>query len=232
MKPLLWLLTIALASLGVSACGETIEKTRSAARSSSIVAASVDAQDGSVSGAGRYLNDGDNDPSSDGDTDDLDGSKTDDDKDPHEDAMHPENSNYHDKDDGSIVAYGHPASAADGHAVVVVVKHYYAVAAVGDSVEACSMMTPSLEKAIPEEYGEASGPAYLRGGMTCPEVMLLMFRHASNQLTRAFEVTGVRVQSNHAYALLGSHTIPASAVSLARVGGAWKIEALLGSALP
>jgi hypothetical protein len=172
------------------------------------------------------------DPSTDEDLDDSHGEKADDDNDYSEDHVNPENNRYHDRDDASIVAYGHAASAGEKQAITAVAKRYYMVAVMGDGAKACSMLVPSLAKSIPQDYAQATGPSYLRGNQTCQAVMSTLFQQSHIQLTNPITVTGVRVDGKHAFALLGSSTTPASVLSLEREGGTWKVGQLLGAAMP
>jgi hypothetical protein len=94
------------------------------------------------------------------------------------------------------------------------------------------MFVPSLAKSVPKDYGQAPGPAYLRGGKTCHAVMSLMFKQFGKQLAGAVAVTGIRVQGNNALALLGSKTKPARDIMVQRVETTWKIGSLLGEPLP
>jgi hypothetical protein len=139
---------------------------------------------------------------------------------------------YFDADDNSIRTYGHAAVRVDKQAIAAVVKRYYAAAVAGDGTRACSMILPSFAKAIPEDYGQAPGPAYLRGAKTCAAVMGLLFRQVHRQVAAAFEVTGVRVEGISALAILGSRVLPARYLSLERQGGAWRIVGLLDESLP
>lgn len=206
------LLAIALFSLDLAACGDV--------RDSSVPASSAS--------TGRYLNDGDNDVIGDADDD----NNHDVDKDNSEDHKPDENGNYHDSDD-SIVTFGHTANSVDTQAITAAVKRYYAVAASGNGSKACSMLVPSLAKAIPEDDGHGSaGPSYLQAGRTCPAIMALLFKHMRNQVTVSIHVTAVRTNGNHAVALLGSKTVPASEVLIERQGGVWMISSLIGSPLP
>jgi hypothetical protein len=235
MKRLFALPAIALLSLGATACGGSSKGPHSASQSASRVASSGSAAvttPSSTAPTQHYLNDGDNDPNNDNDPDDRTVNKIDEDNDSPEDHMNPQNDRYHDKDDDSIVASDHAASAAEKRAITALVKRYYTVAAAGDGATACSMIYSTLVEAIPEDYGQAPGPVYLRGGKTCQAVMSLLFRHFHSQLTGAIEVTGVRVKGNHALALLGSKTVPASMINMERERGAWKIDELLGVPLP
>jgi hypothetical protein len=206
------LLTIALLSLGLVGCGST--------RATGVPA--------SGTSTGHYLNDGDNDVIGDADSD----NNHDNDKDNSEDHKPNDNGNYHDSDD-SIVTFGHAANSVDMQAIAAAVKRYYAVAASDNGSKACSMLIPSLARAIPEDDGPGSaGPSYLQAGRTCPAIMALLFKNMRNQVTASIHVTAVRTNGNHAVALLGSKTAPASEILIERQDGAWMISSLTGSPLP
>jgi hypothetical protein len=236
MRSLLALMTVALLSLGGGGCGS--ERSESRLSSGAAVAGRAATSTTPASTApgarptGSYLNDGDNDPSNDNDSDDRDDSKIDDDSDYPEDHLNPENDRYHDKDDTSVVAFGSPASTADRLAVTALVKRYYAAGAADDGAKACATMVPSVAQGTPEDYGRAPGPGYLRGANTCKAVMSLLLEHFNSRFAPAFDVTGVRVKGDDAYALLGSKTGPASYIILRRERGGWKVNGLLGGPLP
>jgi hypothetical protein len=178
-----------------------------------------------------FLNDGDSDPATDNDPDNLGGRTIDDDHDFREDHVNPQNNRYHDKDDRNALAYGHEASAADKRAITATVKHYYAIAMTGDGATACSMLASSLVRAAPEDYGGARGPLYLRGGDTCQAVLSMTFKHFHAWLTEPVEVTAVRIGSGGVIAFIGSRSMPASQISLEHHQGTWKIDSLLGQAM-
>jgi hypothetical protein len=227
------LLAVALLSIGTAACGDAGRRAHPVSQASSRVVTGAAA---SIPSGGavtqRYLNDGDNDPSSDNDEDDLNGKTIDEDHDGPEDHVNPENDRYHDGDDGSVVAYGRSASAVEERVIAALVERYHAVAVAGAGAVACSLIAPSVAGAIPEDYGRAPGPTYLRGGKTCSAVMSLLFKHAHGQLAGAVEVTGVRVEGDRAIALLGSGTMPAGDIIVRREHGAWKIDGLIEGPLP
>jgi hypothetical protein len=204
MKSLPALLAVVLLGMGLSACG-------SASKGAGSAPPAVDAES-------RYLNDGDNDNSQ-----DANGS---------EDYKANESSSYHDTDDKSLLSIGHPADAADRQAITVVVKRYYAAAASGDAALACSMIYKNLSKSIAEDYGQAPGPSYLRGGKTCSAVMSRLFRHFHSRLASAINVTGVRIGGEQVLAFFGSRSAPASYVYLTREAGTWKLASLLGGPMP
>jgi ketosteroid isomerase-like protein len=214
MKPLLPLLAVVtLLSFGASACGGAGKSGEPVSHVSSSAAAASGAATRSAIAADtaserRYLNDDDGDIGGAG-----------------------ENSGYRDADDGTSFSYAHTANAADEQTIAATVKRYYAIAAAGDGQRACSMLMPSLVRAVPLDYGRL-GPPYLRGAKTCRTVLALLFRHLHSGLSAPIAVTGVLVDGDHAYALLGSAKTPAGYITLQREHGAWKIAVLLGGGMP
>lgn len=230
MKPLLVLLATAL--LGVSACGSAKKSTTSTSRTASRVASSRGASaptSSNIAPTSRHLK-------GDEDDDDVGGElnkpgPVDSDNDTDNDYRDNASKGYYDSDDGAVPTYGHPASAADTQALTALAKRYFAAATAGEAAKACSMITSVLVKAIPEDYGRAPGPVYLRGS-TCQAVMTHLFKHVRAQLAASTVVTGVRVNGSQAHVLLGSTTMPASYLFVERERGAWKIAGLLGVPLP
>jgi hypothetical protein len=238
MKLSLALLAVAM-GLCVIACGSGSGGTSSAPSSStnSVAGGGVgatspsSATDASTQVKSLFKGDSDHDQIGDSDND----NNNDDDNDSSTDYKKSEEGLYQDKDDNGIVDYGHLASATDDKAVTALVKRYYTAAVAGDGASACSMIIPSFARAVPEDYGRATGPTYLRGGKSCPAVMSLLFKHSHQQLAAGattLEVTGVRVSGNQGFALLGSRVTPASDIPVQREAGAWKVDALIGNALP
>jgi hypothetical protein len=234
LKSLIAVSAITLLGLGVSGCGGASKGIGSTSDATSSIATSTsrsDARPPGASSAQGYRNDDDNDPSSDEDLDDLNGKNVDEDKDEPEDKTDPENGFYHDKDDLGIVSYGHAAGVATMRMIAATVKRYYAVAAAENGTKACTMIFPSYAAAIAEDYGQAPGPAYLRGAKTCSAVLVRVFKRSHSQLVGSFTVTGARVEGDHAIALLGSTTMPASEISLTEAHGAWWISEIISSPL-
>jgi hypothetical protein len=181
----------------------------------------------------RYLNDGDAEKNHDSDPDDKSVDHEDHDADSSGEYEEGNgNGDYHDGDDASSVGFGQAANATDERAITTLVKRYYAAAAAGNGPTACSMMASTIARSLPEEYGEGAGPAYLRGARTCEAIVTRVFDHAGAQLKGAMDVTGVRVAGAEAIALLGSHTMSASKISVHMEDGTWKIDALVGTTLP
>lgn len=137
-----------------------------------------------------------------------------------------------DSDDYVIRDYGHAAGATVKHAVTELVRRYYMAAADADGAKVCSMILPSLANAIPEDYGRASGPVYLRGGKTCQAVMTRLLTYSHAQLSGSIDITGVRLKGSRAFVLLRSKTLPYPYITVERHGDTWKITDLLGTTMP
>lgn len=234
--------SILAASLMLCACGSTSKPPAREAPIKAVVRSAAaggeanprsetDRQAGVPARKGAYLNDGDKEPRTDEDSDDRNGNKVDEDRDGREDHEPTQNHSYHDSDDEPTLAFGHSAGSADRQAAARLIKRYYAVAANGDGKAACALMSRSFAASVPEDYGRPPAPPYLRG-TTCEAVMSLLFAHIRHELQTAFVMTGLRVKGSQGVALLGSKTVmPASSIAIRREGGAWKIDALIGTPL-
>lgn len=138
---------------------------------------------------------------------------------------------YYDPDDGAVRNWGRAAPPALERTLTGMVERYFAAAAGGDGKGACALIDPVFVHAIPEDYGQAPGPVYLRG-KTCGAVMGKLFEHAHRELAGGTVVTGVRVGGSEALVLVGSPTMSARYVALRRSRGRWRIFGLLGTQMP
>lgn len=236
MRASVALFAVALSGLGVGACGGTGGGTRTASPETSGVRIARLAGDGLPGGVEVPISHYPGGLRGDEDDDEerinfTTGKKEDNDADFDNDSAELIPKGHYDEDDTSVRLYGHAASAGEGPALTAIVKRYYAAAAAADGVAACSLITPVLVRAIPEDYGKPPGLPYMRG-KTCAVVMTHLFMHSHRRLAGRIRVTGVRVQGDRAYVLIGSHTAPAVYVNVERVGGVWRIAGLLGSSLP
>jgi hypothetical protein len=208
MKPLLALLAAMLLGVGAAACGSTSRKTNSTTQASVSTPTSVPAATSTT----------------------QDYTKADADKD--NDIGAPDD----DTNNNSVVAFGHAANTSDKRAIVTLVKRYYAAALAGNGTQACSMIYSTLAEAIPEDYGiSPPGPSYLKGGTTCPAVMVLLFKHFHDKLAiqvPLLKVSGVRLKEHHGQAILAFGKMPERELSVAREGNVWKVQALLDNELP
>jgi hypothetical protein len=214
MKSRLMLITIALASIGVGACGNAGKVASSASHAAPGALTTGGAGATSISTATStprgFARDNDDDNDSRGNS-------------------------YYDEDDNVILRYGHSASAADVQAVTAIVKRYYAAAAAGDGVKGCSLIYSLFAETIPEEYGRPpAGPPGLRG-KTCAVIVSKLFKQNHRQLVAdntVLKVTGVRVEGNRGWAVLSLQMRSAHRILVHRERGAWKIDELLDSEMP
>ena len=94
------------------------------------------------------------------------------------------------------------------------------------------MFAKSVAGALPDSYGRAPGPTYLRGAKTCTAVMTRLFKYFHAQLAGSIQVIGVRIKGNQAVALLHSRTFPNAEMWLDRRQRKWIVEQMLGGTLP
>jgi hypothetical protein len=174
-----------------------------------------------VRGDGDADNPGDGDGN--GDVDPEDG-----------DSDYPVPSSYRfpDPDDRETLAFGRAASPAQRGAVAAVLQRYYAAAAAGDGTLDCSLLIRALANSAAEDYAGAGSPTYMRGAKTCPAVLERTFRQSHQELVAPIEVYAVRVAGSKARAVVSSKTLRASMIGLAREGGSWRVQTLLGLPLP
>lgn len=134
------------------------------------------------------------------------------------------------KEQALLLAYydGQLAGAADTRNAAAAVRRYYATAARGDAQRACSMLVPSVARALPIDYGRY-GDAYLRGAKTCQAVLGRMFRHSHSTLTVPLTVRGLLAHGAQGYAFISSPKMPVSVVQLQRSATGWAIDSPLGA---
>lgn len=138
-----------------------------------------------------------------------------------------------DDNNSEVTEFGHPASPADTRAISAVLRRYYATASAGNGTIACSMIVSSLAKAVPLDYGRF-GPAYLRGGKTCPAMLVRLFAHEHRRLigeTASLAVRALRIHGNQGLVLLGFGKSERQ-ISVQHEAGRWKLDGLLDGELP
>ncbi len=131
-----------------------------------------------------------------------------------------------------ISTFGHEASEPDKAEITSVVDRYYAAVLADDGTIACTLITPELAKGVPEDYGRAPNPAYMRG-TTCPQVLSGLFKSLDGQNSTDLattKVTGVRLMDNHGFAQLSSKTTPTAQVAVVHEGTKWKLSVVIGKA--
>jgi hypothetical protein len=219
--------------VGPAACGGGGAKAHAASTTSAHPNVSVSTAAARVppnSGALRGLRgDEDDDDTGEGQTTNANPNDNDADFDNDSPALVPKG--YYDADDGWVLAFGSPPTRNDERALAAIVERYYGAAARADGSAACALMTKLLVLVVLEDYGQAPGPRYARG-KTCPGVTRALFRHEHAALfAERIRVVAARTRDGEAYVLVGSHTAPATYMTLKREDGGWQIAALLGSSL-
>jgi hypothetical protein len=121
---------------------------------------------------------------------------------------------------------GPRADRASRKAITRLVKRYYAAAADGDAVTACSLLAKSLAEELPPgTTGRAVGE--------CPRAMAKTLSQERQQLREEDPATmivlDVRVKGDLGLAILGFKAWPLGSILLEREGRAWKVDALLDS---
>jgi hypothetical protein len=229
MRRLIWSLTFAWCGVWVGACGSGSSATTNGSYPSFT---SVSGGNSPVVVRGLNTLKGDED-------DDEAESRTsgvqpkgDDDNDTDNDVLDNSRNGYYDSDDGAVTRFGSAADARDAYVLTMLVRRYYAAAVAGDGKAACSLIDPRFAGTIAETYGRPPGPSYLRGAATCSAVMSLLFKHEHRLFTPVRVVTGVRLDRDEAFVLLGSKTAPASSFMFKRSGGSWRLAAIGGMQLP
>jgi hypothetical protein len=142
---------------------------------------------------------------------------------------------YYDFDDENVLDYGHAANAADTQAITLAVRRYYVAAARGEGPAVCGLLSLSVARAVPEEYGQIPGSPALHG-KTCATVMPGLLKQLHPQMTvdnAALKIGIVRVEGATGQVLLGfGAVLPNRYTVLRREQGAWKIVDLTANGLP
>jgi hypothetical protein len=225
----LTLLVAVTLSLGISACASAGKDTGSSGGHTSTAHNATHATGTAIAPSGdRVLDDGDTD-----NPNDIDGDEYSRDHDDDSDGRTPGSYGYPDLDDEAILGYGHAAGTATRRAITAAITSYYTAARIGAGAKACPLIISSLADSVVEDYGHGSaGPSYLSEGKSCPATMSLLFGHFHSELAGPIRVAAVRLDGRQAEVVLVSKTMPASYMTMDREGSAWKVQRLLGTALP
>jgi hypothetical protein len=136
------------------------------------------------------------------------------------------------ENDDYISTYGHEAAGAERQKIIALVKRYYSDVVAGNGAAACSLLSPSLARAVPEDYGQAPGPPALRG-KTCATVLSKLSSNVSGQpaaVLAATKITGVRLRGGQGFVQLSSSAMPTGELAVERRAGSWRVEVLIGRA--
>jgi ketosteroid isomerase-like protein len=133
-------------------------------------------------------------------------------------------------DDQALYAsYGPTAGAADTHAIVEIVKRYYAASAAGDGGSACALLSPSLVA------GLGAGTPGRKDAVCAAELTPLLRRQRPRLMAEqvaTMTVTAVHVNGDLGLAVIGFRHAPESTLVLAREAGKWRVDELFDSDVP
>lgn len=154
------------------------------------------------------------------------------------DAPRPKDSNDGDRDsegddDYVFLNYGHAAGAAEMRAIATALGHYYTDIATDDNAGVCSMLTATLLETVIDQYSQAPG----LHGKTCAAVVAKFFRPYRREIVAelpSLRVTVARIGEEEmglvVFRFATVHEL--RKIALRRESGAWKVRALLDSAMP
>jgi len=137
----------------------------------------------------------------------------------------------HNDDDAPALHFGRAASPADRRHVVALITRYFAAATAGNAAAGCHLLAPVIAESFAEEK-------HLSPQLTarkCAVELSKLFRTNHALLVekrRTLRVIGVRVQGDHALAILDFPTIPEVRLIDARnTAGSWGLLELLDGGL-
>jgi hypothetical protein len=137
----------------------------------------------------------------------------------------------YDADKDANPTYGPYANPKEHSAIVSLIKHYYAVAAVDDGAQACSMLYPLVAEAAVEEHHPGKGPLPLRGN-TCSQIVSKILAEHHRELVEdlaMLRVGWIQLQARQAVALVHFGPDRERVIRVHRVHGGWQMNALIDS---
>ncbi len=140
---------------------------------------------------------------------------------------------YDDRNNSSVLTYGHPASPSVHRAIVSLLERYYKLALAREGAKACALLYATLAEGVAEDYGSFAGPVYMRGN-NCPTVMTKLFIHYHPVLAielPKFKVRWMGLEEHYGRAVLSFGRLPEREIRLAREGHTWKVDTLLDGEL-
>jgi hypothetical protein len=138
-----------------------------------------------------------------------------------------------DPDNDQSLTFGHAANAADSQAIGALIRHYYALAAAGDGVGACSLLHELLVESIAEQntkHGERVAPA-----KACARVVSALFRQNHREIVEdlaGVDLVQVRVRERRGLVLVRFGGLRERLIPVRRQGGVWSMDTLLDSGSP
>jgi hypothetical protein len=211
LRPLLALPALAVTGFVLLACGSAGKHAAGPGTSSAATIVTT----------GRHaLGDYDNDDyeagRSDGDDDDDASGPTDGDG----DSDNRTHSRY-DRDDSSVLAFGHAASSVERREIAALVKRYYAMSAARNGAGACTLLSATVKRLLRDPAAQ-----HYDSGRTCGQVMTKIFAMNPNELrviAATVRVTAVRIAHAEAFAVLAFAAQPPHWMLVVRERGGWKI---------
>jgi hypothetical protein len=126
-----------------------------------------------------------------------------------------------------LQTWGSPMRSPERLAVATLVRRYFAAAASENGRLACSLVAPSVA------LGAAQGQLESSESRGCAATLTRLFAEQHRQLTEqqpsTMAVVEVRVDGEHALAVLAFKRSPVAYVLLDRESGAWRLDSLLAN---
>jgi hypothetical protein len=148
-------------------------------------------------------------------------------KDADNDNDNPSGSRY-DEDDYAVLLFGEPATAAESRELTLLIRSYYMAARAYDGASACRMIYSKLANSAVGDFGAPSGLS----GKTCASLMTQLLERDRRELQPIREVRDIRVEGDHASAMLRFASMSDRHAMFLREHGVWKLDLLLPVELP
>jgi hypothetical protein len=146
---------------------------------------------------------------------------------------------FYDKDDHSIVDYGHAASGQQRRSIIALVERYYRALVTNDGSVACSLIDPILAGGLPPPPGTSSTQSAGSGSSssgegTCAANLTAMLKQLPAKVARELvgtKVIAIRVNGGRGLALVRPRNSEARYLQLQREAGGWKIQTLFAGTM-
>jgi hypothetical protein len=139
-------------------------------------------------------------------------------------------SDYYDVDDYVILNYARPAGTQDIRAASALFDRYYRVAVVGNGAAGCALSYSLFAEAVSENSRDSSGER----GVPCSTAMTELFKRQHARMAAelaSLRVTGMRIEGDRAYLLLGVGGKTQRYWLIHREAGIWKAEEIAATEL-
>jgi hypothetical protein len=139
------------------------------------------------------------------------------------------------REDKSVLDFGHAANAGQSRAINSLIKRYYTVAVAENGSKACSMLYSTYAETVPGVYGiSPPGPTWARG-TSCPAVLTSVFKHFHKQLAvrlPKLKVSRIRIKERQGVVILSFGALPEREIRIVRERHTWRVLALIDNQLP